>query len=188
MKNCICLLFVWLLALPTGPPAWAQHTLEEIEGTSKIRGKIVSADGGPAIRGSRVLAFHLSSARLYASEPVRGGGFEIPDLPYGYYDLAVETTEGLFASTRAINLAPSGVAAIVLTIMPYGPATAGLARTFPGSDVEASGMAEVRQKLRGREFWKSPAGVAILAGAGGAALLFLAAGSEPEQVATVVLP
>jgi hypothetical protein len=182
----ICLLFTWLLALPLVPPLWAQHTPTDIEGTSKIKGKIVSTEDRDRVRGARVLAFHLSSAQLFVSEPITKGGFEIRGLPYGYYDLAVEATDGLYPATQVINLAPSGTATLVLTLASYHPATAGLARKFPNQEAEPSGTAEVLVKLRGRHYWRSPGGVAILSGLGGVALLALAAGSDNEVVATTI--
>ena len=62
--------------------------------------------------------------------------------------------------------------------------TAPSARKHPGSDQEPSGVAELRRKPKGREFWRSPKGVAIIAGIGGAGLLAIALGSESETVAT----
>ena len=189
MKTHICLLFAWLLALPLVQPLWAQHAPANIEGTSKIKGKILDPEGKGRIRGARVLAFHLSSAQLFASETTdRGGGFEIRGLPYGYYDLAVEASDGLYPASQVINVPPSGAATLVLTLASYEPATARFARKFPTQDVEPSGLAEVRRKLRGREYWRSPGGVAILSGMGGVALLALAAGSSPEVAATTTTP
>ena len=188
MRSHICLLFVWLLALPLVQPLWAQHTPADIEGTSKIKGKILHTEGKVRIRGSQVLAFHLSSAQLFVSEPTDRGGFEIRGLPYGYYDLAVEAPDGLYVATQVINVTPSGTTTLVLTLAPYQPATAGLARKFPARDVEPSGLAEIRRKLRGREYLRSPGGVAILSGIGGVALLALAAGSDSEVAATTILP
>ncbi len=188
LRTHIRLLFGWLLVLPFVLPLWAQHNPAGIEGTSKIKGKILHTEGRDRIRDARVLAFHLSSAQLFVSEPTNRGGFEIRGLPFGYYDLAVETRDGLYAATQVINVAPSGTAALVLTLAPYQPATAGLARVFPARDVESSGVAEVRRKLRGREYWRSPGGVAIISGIGGVALLALAAGSESEVAATTIIP
>ncbi len=188
MRTHIFLLFVWLLALSLVQPLWAQHTLAEIEGTSKIKGRVLHTEGKDRIRDARVLAFHLSSGQLFVSEPIHGGGFDIRGLPYGYFDLAVETPDGLYVATQVTNLAPSGTVTLVLTLAPYEPATAGLARKYPARDVESSGLAEVRRKLRGREYWRSPGGIAILSGIGGVALLALAAGSETEVAATSITP
>jgi len=189
MKNHICLLFAWLLALLPVQPSWAQHVPADIEGRAKIKGKIVAVDGADGIRGSRVLAYHVSSARMFVSEPAgRGGGFEIRGLPYGYYDLAVETPGGLYPASQVVNVAPSGSLTLVLALAPYQPATAGLARKFPERDVDPSGVVEIRKKLRGREYWRSPGGIAILSGIGGIALLGLAAGSDSELAATVITP
>ena len=42
------------------------------------------------------------------------------------------------------------------------------------------GHAQVFEKPSGREFWRSPKGIAIIAGIGGVALLAIAAGSGSE--------
>ena len=53
--------------------------------------------------------------------------------------------------------------------------------TVPGSELEPVGVAVVREKETGREFWRGPKGIAILAGLGGAALLALAAGGGNDE-------
>ena len=52
---------------------------------------------------------------------------------------------------------------------------------FPGSDLEPVGVAVVSEKATGREFWRGPKGIAILAGLGGAALLAFAAGGGNDE-------
>jgi hypothetical protein len=162
----------------------AQYTPEGVENTAKITGKVFKADGKSA-SGVRVLAAHLSSGAVYASESTRGNGeFLIGGLPYGYYDLAVEGADGLFVADRVINLRPAGEAAILFTLRAFDASTRRLSRPHPGSDRDPAGMAGVREKPKGREFWSSPKGVAILSGLGGAALLAIAAGSDFDPNAT----
>lgn len=186
MKNFLRLAFAWaiLLSLVQQGPL-AQYTPTGVEGTAKIKGKVLDAQG-KEVAGARVLAYHLSSERLFTSEPTgKGGEYLVEGLPYGYIDLAIETSEGIFVANRVINLPPAGTAAVILTVVPYQPSTEASARKHPGSEEEPSGVAELRRKPKGREFWRSPKGVAIIAGIGGAALLGIALGSESEPVATV---
>ena len=77
---------------------------------------------------------------------------------------------------------------IVDSCLVLGVEAEGAEITITTRDVEPSGVAEVRRKLRGREYWRSPGGVAILSGIGGVALLALAAGSDSEVAATNVIP
>ena len=165
--------------------AFAQHTPPDIEGTAKITGKILDTDGKPA-RGVRVLAAHLSSSAVFTSEPTGANGeYLVAKLPYGYFDLAVETPDGLYIASKVLNLRPAGEAAVIFTLMPFDGSTKRLARKHVGSDQEPTGLAEMHTKPKGREFWGSPKGVAIIASVAGAALLAIAAGSDFEPSATV---
>ena len=185
MKKVFRLAFVWIILLSIlQQDSVAQYTVPDEPGTSRLAGKIIDSKGHK-VRDARVLAYHLSSEVLHASEPTHGGGeFRIDDLPYGYYDVAVQTPDGLYVADRVVNLAPAGVTVVILTVVAYQPADEGWTRKYPASELDPIGHAELRKKLKGREFWRSPSGVAILAGIGGAALLSLALGSEDEQVAT----
>ena len=185
MKDFLRLAFAWaiLLSLVQQGPL-AQYTPTDTKGTSKITGKVLDAEGKQVL-GARMLAYHLSSEQLFTSEPTgKNGECLIEGLPYGYYDLAIETPDGLFVANRVINLAPAGTAAVMFTVVPYQPSTAPSARKHPGSDREPYGLAKLSRKPKGREFWRSPKGVAIIAGIGGAGLLAIAIGSDSETVAT----
>ena len=185
MTHFFRLAFACLLSISvTAQPTHAQHTPDDAQGTAKITGKVVDSDGRE-VRGARVLAVHLSSSRVFAGEPSRGNGeYVITGLPYGYYDLAVEIAEEIYVSNRIVNIAPAGTAAVIFTLVPFDPTTQGLSRSHPGSDAEVAGIAQLRAKPKGREFWRSPKGVAIVSGVAGAALLAIAAGSSSESIST----
>ena len=187
----VCLIFAALALsnLTLTPVVRAQYFPDESEHSGKIVGKILGADGKTAITGARVLAYHLSAEKLFTSEPTTGGSFKLLGLPYGYFDIAVEAPNGnLFVASRVINLPPTGKADVILTLVPYPASKAHLARRYPGRDQEPTGVAEMRSKPRGREFWRTPKGVAILSGLGGVALLAIAASSDDEIVSTQVDP
>ena len=106
----------------------------------------------------------LQTARIYAIEA----------LPYGYYDLAVRTPDGLFVADQVANVAPSAKAEVSFTVQTYERAGAESVerRTFPpAADEQPAGIAAVSQKMVGASFWRSPKGIAV--GAGGAALILL---------------
>jgi hypothetical protein len=177
-----------LLLLPTiaQQAALAQYTQPGIRGTAKLSGKLVDTEGRK-LRGARVLAYHLSSAALYTSETTGGDGkYRITDMVHGYYDVAVETPDGeIYLADRVVNMPPSGSLAAILTLAPFEPATAALARKHPGSERDPSGTAELTRKPKGREFWRSPKGVAIIGTLGGVALIAIAVSSDPEETASV---
>jgi hypothetical protein len=186
MKKIIRSAFAWVILLCVVPQApRAQYTPPDADGTSAIAGTVLDANG-KKISGVRVHAYHLSSARLFASTPTGGNGkYRIEDVPYGYYDLAVETPDGLYVASRVVNVAPASTSAAILTLVPYGAAAPGPARKHPVSDEDPLGLATMRQKARGRDFWRSPKGVAILAGTAAAGLLAIASGSDSESVSSV---
>jgi len=175
---------VTILAVLWPVTATAQQLAKEegeISGNSEFLGKIQSAEG-KGVEGARVLIYHLSTEELFSSEPTgRGGDFKLTDLPYGYFDVAVETPEGIFVADQVINLPPSGKATASLSLTEFEDAGSRPPREFSGSDAESIGWARVKEKLRGKAFWKSTAGIAILAGVGGVALLALAAGGNDDE-------
>ncbi len=158
------------------------------KGTASIVGKVLAADGKSAARQVRVLAYHLSSERTFTSEPSnRKGEVQITGLPFGYYDLAVETPEGLFVANRVLNVAPASKSEAIFILRPYRGAAVSEARNYPGYDQLSQGEARYREKAHGRAFWRSPRGVAVLAGVGSAALLAIVSSSDPVT-ATPIFP
>jgi len=169
---------LWTVSVPAQQMAKEQG---EIEGNSEFVGKIQSAEG-KSVEGARVLVYHLSTEELFTSEPTsRGGDFKFAGLPYGYFDVAVETPEGVYVADQVVNLPPSGKATASLSLTEFEDAGARPPRGFSGSEAESIGWARVKEKVRGKAFWKSTAGIAILAGVGGAALLALAASGGSDD-------
>jgi len=153
-------------------------------GNSRLLGKIQGYEGKP-IAGVRVLAYHLSSEAVFASSPTGSGGdYSIEGLPYGYFDLAVETSDGLFVANQVVNVPPAGKASISMALATEAQAAAmgdAQARVFPGAQVQPSGVAAVSEKSTGKDFWRSPKGVAIIAGGGALVLLAIAGGGSSNS-------
>jgi len=153
-------------------------------GTSELSGRVTAPDAKPLV-GASVLAYHLSSEAVFTSEPTgASGNYRIQALPYGYYDIAVQTSDGLFVANQVVNVPPKGstVASFVLAPLdPAADASAGQPRNFPGIDADPTGIAAVNEKLTGRAFWRSRKGVAIIAGSGAAALLLIANDSSSSS-------
>jgi hypothetical protein len=147
---------------------------------SRITGKVLSPEGKP-VPGATVMAYHLSTGKLYTAPPTGANGeYSLDSLPYGYFDLAIETEAGVFVGNQVVNLAPASKAVVNFTTVEYGAGDPA-ARSFPGTDEESAGVARVREKLTGRAFWTSAKGVAILTGGGAVALLAIASGSDDED-------
>lgn len=139
--------------------------------------------------GATIIAYHLSSERVYRSEVTdSSGNFSIADLPYGYYDIAVQSSTGLFVADQVINLPPSGKASLNMTLSPGGTDESA-PRGFPGAEEAPIGVAMVNKKEK-MAFWKSPGGIAIIAGAGAILLaaVALSGGDDDEQPASPTVP
>lgn len=77
-------------------------------GNVQIRGVIFSGETQEAVAGARVYAVHLDTKQVFTSAPSTASGeYALTGLPFGYYDMAIETTTGLYLSNRVIN-APAG--------------------------------------------------------------------------------
>lgn len=167
-------------AAEAAPPA---DPAQESAGQGQILGRVESEDGHP-LAGATVVAFHLRGEQFFRSEPSNPkGAFSVDNLPFGYYDVAVETAEGVYVGNVVVNVPPAGKAILVLTVAPFGP-NDDPTREFTGTQGSAEGVARVTERLTKKEFWKSPRGIAILGGVGGVALLVIAAGDNPEEPAT----
>jgi hypothetical protein len=160
-------------------PASAENAPRELPGTSAIVGR-VRTEAGELPPESRVVAYHLVTERLFATGVKRNGEYAFEGLPYGYFDLAVETTGGLFVSDLVVNVPPSAKLAVELTLGALDGREGG---TFHASTTPVVGGLAIDEKPRGRDFWRSTTGVVILASIGALALLALAgsAGGDNQQ-------
>jgi hypothetical protein len=174
-----------LLLFPVGTVPRAHAQEEELPaGQAQLRGSISALDGS-SVAGSTIIAYHLSSERVYKSTPIEASGsFSIADLPYGYYDVAVQSTNGLFVADQVVNLPPSGKVSLNMTLS-RGGTDESAPRGFPGADEAPVGVAMIDQKDKGA-FWKSAGGIAIIAGAGAVLLaaIALSGGDDDEQPAS----
>jgi len=158
-------------------------------GHTRLQGKIVDSEGKRGVEGAVVLAYHLSTEEIYRSEPTGSkGAYRIEGLPSGYYDLAVEGPDGLFVGSNVVNIPPGSKAVINFTMTPFSAATAttDAGRSFPGLDAASSGTATVMRKGTSKDFWRSPKGVAILAGTGGVILLVIASDSSTQSASDFI--
>ena len=123
-------------------------------GEGKITGQVAVADNS-AVVGATIIAYHLSTETVFRSEVTDGkSNFALGELPYGYYDLAVQTADGLFVADQVINVPPSGKASLSMTLSPEMTSDTH-PRGFAGLDQAATGVAQVETKGSAGGFWKS---------------------------------
>ena len=172
---------VFLLLAPVSPVAAPSPEKTPAPTGGRISGKVFAADGKTAVASAVVKAVPLQGGDTVASSPTGAKGeFALDGLAFGYYDLIVEAPSGTFIANQVVNVPPSGKLVVQFSLTPYAEKSpswwAGREpRALPGGG-SATGSAELRQSKRGTEFWKTPGGIAVIAGVGGVALLAIASG------------
>ena len=181
-KSClIALLTVACVLFSLFPAAAAVSATGTIEAKIEVRGQ------GGSPEGTVLTAYHIDTKQVFRSEPAKEKGtVSIDGIPYGYFDLAVEMNGELYVASQVVVVPPSGKVVIRLTLEPYEDDGSGTARGFQGSDSPVEGVARLSQKSVGKEFWRGPAGIAIITGISGAALLAIASGSDPAPISPFV--
>lgn len=171
------------LAAICGAPGFGQDSVGgDLAGTSSLVVRVFD-DRNKPLRGVSLLAQHLSTAEVFRCPGTnRKGRCKLSGLPYGYFEIAISAPEGVFIAERAVNLPPAGVVELSLAAGRFAPTEE--PRTFPGTEVASTGTLALTKHLRGRDFWRSPKGVAVLTALGGVALLVLV-GSADDPDSTV---
>ena len=172
-------LLPFLLALPVAVHSPARAKTHKAASTRpSLEGRVLSPSGGRTAAGAVVIAVHLDSGAIFKSPPTGAGGeFTIGDLPFGYYEFAIQADGVLHAARGVFNLEPSRRAHLDFRLL--GPEAQGrdaAAPEFglspvPGLGGPATGRAEIVGLQEGPPFFRTPAGIATIVG--GSAILLL---------------
>ena len=150
-------------------------------GGSRIEGRVVRADGETAASQATVKFVPLlpeTPTVTVVTNPK--GWFAAEGVPVGYVDLVIEFEGAAFVGNQVLNVAPMGRQELQVVLARRGERTESWwsgreIKPLPGGG-QADGIAELRPKLGGKDFWKSPKGLAVLGGIGAAVLLAIASG------------
>ena len=174
-----------VVALPAGAAPGSRASAGDKQssiGGSRLEGRVLGPDGKP-VRGAIVAVRPLDGDAPRSSLPSDARGrFHLSALPYGWADLVVTTEKGDFLGDQAIDLPPGTKVVVDFDLLDTADKPASWwadRRVEAPSGValdQVAGMAQSSQKLTGVEYWKSPAGIAILASVGVVALGLIAAG------------
>ncbi|HUC44398.1 MAG TPA: carboxypeptidase-like regulatory domain-containing protein [Candidatus Sulfotelmatobacter sp.] len=151
---------------------------------STLEGRVYGADGKKGLKGAVVEVRPLDASTTRQSAPSDGSGrYRVSGLDYGWAEVVVRTDAGEFLGDQAVNLLPGKSIIANFSLLETGdkPESWWKDRSIePPPDLaqNLSGMAAAQQKLTGVEYWKSPKGIAILAGASVAALALIAVGGR----------
>ena len=163
-------------------------------GGSAVEGRVLGPDGKP-VQGAVVAVRPLDGDASHASLPSDARGrFRLTALPYGWADLVVTTEKGDFLGDQAINLPPGTKVVVSFNLLETAdkPTSWWSDRRIEAPKGVAldsvAGMAQSSQKLTGVEYWKSPAGIAILASVAVLALGLIAAGGGSYKAPQSTVP
>ena len=181
------LLAVALAAAMAGSPAWAAKKKSEPKPPpgSRLDGQVRMADGKSPAKGVIVEVRPLGGGGPFRSQPTDGKGrFSLRGLPYGWSEVLIAAPQGGFLGDQAINLPPGSKVEVKLTLVTLADrpeswwAERHLEPPAGLSEAQVAGLAQSSQKLTGVEYWKSPAGIAILISATVVALAVIAGGGR----------
>jgi hypothetical protein len=150
-----------------------------------VSGRVLGGDGKTPVRGALIEVRSIEGDKSWKSLPTdRSGRYQVKGLDYGWAEIVITTGKGEFIGDQAINLPPGAKVGVSFTLLDtadrpeswWTERRVELPKDIAASDV--SGMAAASQKLTGVEYWKSPAGLAILIGGGVLALGLIAAGGR----------
>jgi len=185
MQRIVAAVLVASLALPAvaAPQSGSNTTKKQkSSGGSQLEGQVFGPDGKP-VRGAVVVVRALEGTTSWVSLPSdRRGRFTLQGLPYGWADLIVTTEKGDFLGDQAVNLPPRTKVVVNFNLLETADKPESWwadRRVEPPAGLsvaEVAGMAQSSQKLIGVEYWKSPAGIAILVSVGVVALAAIASG------------
>lgn len=151
---------------------------------SSLEGRVFEADGKKPIRGARVIVQPLDGGDPIVSFPTDPKGrFALRHLRYGWNQVSVRTDAGDFLADEAVSLPPGTKVELTFSLIRTADRPEGWwkarADEIPSELLaDKAGLAETKQKLTGIEYWKSPAGIAILASVGAVALGAIALGGK----------
>ena len=178
LRNWIARILVMACLLAVAGPVTVAEDEAPAVPNSEIRGKVHGPDGRPAA-GIEIFAYHLATEELFSAETDGKGEFLLADLPYGYFDLAARSVDGLYVADQVANVGPAGKNRVEFRLQGFSASTRAEQRAFPAFDEVPVGLARVvDQRMVGETFWRSPKGVSVIAGGGALVLLAIAGGSE----------
>ena len=87
--------------------------------TVEIQGAVMASDGMTAVEGAVVRAAHMETRTVYESAPTStNGAYSLANLPAGSYDLAIETSDGIFISDAFLQPEPGKKMVVFFALQP----------------------------------------------------------------------
>jgi hypothetical protein len=172
IRRLAVVLLIFALVLSASPDLWAQvESSGQGPSTASLQGRVFGADRVTPVSGAVVRAVKGDGVQVYSSLPTdEKGNYSISGISLGNYEIVVEMSDGVYLVEKPLALGEA---------KPYGLSLANV----PSENVEKR-VAAIDKPVKGYAwtlegknpkgaFWKSPGGIAIIAG-GALAILLLA--------------
>ena len=172
--RCASILFLVLsLVLSSSPECLAQEAASgQGPTTAGLEGRVFGPDRVTPISGAVVRAVRGDGVQVYSSLPTDAkGNYSISHMSPGSYDIVVEMPDGVFVVEKSLGVTEAKTYGLSLATVP----SENVEKRVPSIDKPVKGYAwtmEAKSPKAGG-FWKSPGGIAIIAG-GAIALVALA--------------
>lgn len=174
-------LVIAALTFAGGPVALAHPPLDPATnpGTPSLQGRVFAADKVTPITGAVVRAVRGDGIQVYSSLPTdEKGSYSIENLALGSYDLLVELPDGVYVVERTVGMTEPKVYSLSLATVP----AENVEKKVTAVDKPVKGYAwTLEGKGPAAGFWKSPGGIAIIAGGAVAAIALALSGGNNED-------
>jgi hypothetical protein len=181
LRRIVSLLIVLAIAGSGVPSSWAQEApAEPVQTTASIEGRIFGADRVTPVPGAVVRAVRGDGVQVYSSAPAdERGNYSVQHLAPGSYDIVVEVADGVFLVERTLSITESKVYALSLATVP----AENVEKTVPAVDKPVKGYAWTLEGKgpKAAGFWRTPGGIAVIAGGGVAVLLAALGGGGSDH-------
>ena len=181
LREFASLLVILSIACTGVPSSWAQETpAEPTRTTASVEGRIFGSDRVTPIPAAVVRAVRGDGVQVYSSAPAdERGNYTLQHLEPGTYDIVVEVEDGVFLVERTLSITEPKDYALSLATVPaenveksvpaVNKPVKGYAWTLEGKGPKAAG------------FWRTPGGIAVIAGGVVAAALALGGGGNGNK-------
>jgi len=140
--------------------------------TAGLEGRVFGADRVTPVPGAVVRAVRGDGVQVYSSLPAdEKGNYSISNINLGSYDIVVEMPDGVYLVEKTLGITEPKTFGLSLALVP----SENVEKRVPAVDKPVKGYAWTLEGKgpKAAGFWKSPGGIAIIAGGAAAALLLL---------------
>ncbi|MCI0658059.1 MAG: carboxypeptidase-like regulatory domain-containing protein [Acidobacteria bacterium] len=178
--RCVSILFlVFSLVLSSTPASLAQSAASgQGMTTASLEGRVFGPDRVTPVAGAVVRAVRGDGVQVYSSLPTDAkGNYSISHITLGSYDVVVEMPDGIYVVEKTLAISEAKPYGLSLATVP----SENVEKRVPSIDKPVKGYAwTLEGKTAGGGFWKSPGGIAIIAG-GAVALIALALSGDNDS-------